>query len=195
MKKRKRHDSPELVTHPRYGASTISSGLSVPEDVIRQGFWRNQGDWLFPESVLIADPSKQNYSVFPRAYYVDVLRNCRKCERRFIFFAREQRYWFETLRFYVDADCVDCPVCRRDSQVTRRRLRRYSDLLQKAAPSDRELMSLVDDGAYLLTNGTLRRLDRIGQLKNEALKHIPDYKGIVELVKAITAARNADSAP
>ena len=106
-----------LVPHGRYGARPIPSGLTVPEAEIRRGFWRHDREKLFPESVLLADVAKQNYAIYPRKYYVDMLRRCQGCERPFIFFAREQRHWYETLRFHVEADCVHCPTCRHDMRA------------------------------------------------------------------------------
>jgi hypothetical protein len=125
-----------------------------------------------------------------------VLRHCRTCHRPFIFFAAEQRYWFETLRLFVDADCVHCPACRRESQTTRRRLRRYSDLMAKGADATRkELMFLVDDATYLLERGVLRNLNTVGALKNRAQKQIADYPGVELLVQAVGAAREKQSLP
>ena len=181
----------DLVPHPRYGAAPQASGLEYSEGQIRAGFWRHQREHLFAESVLVADASKQNYSVFPCEFYVDVLRTCRDCSRPFIFFAREQRYWYETLRFSTDADCVLCSPCRRDARSVRRRLRRYSDLRHKQTKSPKDLMFLVDDGAYLVARGVLRNLSTLGQLKNEALKAIPDYRGTAALVQALAHARAA----
>jgi Probable zinc-ribbon domain len=181
----------DLVPHPRYGSAPHVSGLTFSEGLIRAGFWRHQREQLFVHSVLVADATKQNYSVFPCEFYVDVLRTCRNCSRPFIFFALEQRHWYETLRFSIDADCVLCSPCRRDARSVRRRLRRYSDLRQKPLRSDRELMFLVDDGAYLIARGVLRNLSTLGQLKNEALKRIPEFRGTSKLVEALTHARAA----
>lgn len=178
-----------VVPHPRYGAAPRPSGLVVPEDDIRHGFWGLGQATIFPETVLRADTSVQNFSMYPRDYYVDILRKCRSCNRPFIFSAREQRYWFETLRFYVDADCVDCVDCRRASRSIQRRLRRYSDLFAKDVISRKELMFLVDDAAFLVTHGTLKNLDNVGSVKNRALKMIPEYPGIAALIAAIHAAR------
>lgn len=50
-------------------------------------------------------------------------------------------------------------------------------------------MSLVDDAAYLLQRGVLRGLSRLGQLKDKAIKHIPDYAGTKALVVALSNAR------
>jgi hypothetical protein len=181
------------VPHPRYGSAPRPSGVRISESELRDGFWRLHGDTLFPETALIAETNKQNFSICPREYYVDVLRSCRTCHRQFIFFAKEQRYWFETLRFFVDADCVHCPDCRRESRTVQRRLRRYSDLFAKNEPTRKELMFLVDDGTYLLAHGVLKNLSNLGSVKNRAMKDIPEYPGIACLAEAIKAARYAQS--
>jgi hypothetical protein len=189
MATRKPRLPPGIVPHPRYGCAPIASGIDIPHDTLRRGYWRHQGERMFPESALLADPTRQNYTVIPRSCYVDVLRDCRTCRRPFIFFAREQRYWFETLRFYVDADCVHCPDCRRQSRALQRRLRRYSDLRRRIRPTPAELRSLVDDATYLLVHGVLRDLSTLGRLKNRALEAIPEYAGTQRLGDAIAAAR------
>lgn len=186
--------SGQYVPHPRYGASPRPSGVQIPETDLRRGYWRLRRETLFLETALIAETTKQNFAVYPRKYYVDVLRSCRTCHRPFIFFAREQRYWYETLRFFVDADCVRCPDCRRDSRAVHRRLRRYSDLFAKAEPTRKELMFMVDDGIYLLAHGVLKNLHNLGAMKNRAMKEIPDYPEVACLAEAIKAARQAQSA-
>jgi putative zinc ribbon protein len=139
--------------------------------------------------VLLARTEEQNYAVFPRRYYVDVLRTCGSCARHFIFFAKEQRYWFETLKFFVDADCVLCPDCRRESRSIQRRLRRYSDLMKRETRAEDELQVLVDDATYLFERGVLRNVAALGALKNEALRSIPGYLGTVTLAQALAKAR------
>ena len=65
MAKRKRPAAQDMVPHPRYGAVPIASGLTIAEAEIRHGHWRYGQGAMYPESVLIADTSKQNYSVSP----------------------------------------------------------------------------------------------------------------------------------
>lgn len=180
-----------FVPHPRYGSESIPSGLSIPAGQIAWGHWRYERDSIFPESVLRADTSKQNYSIYPREYYVDIRKQCRECERRFIFFAKEQKHWFEVLKFYVDADCVLCPECRRKSQTIRRRLKRYSDLMQKPDRSKKDYMVLVDDATYLLGERVVRDLGRLGRLKNEAMRYIPEYPGMAQLQDMLKRVRGA----
>ena len=175
--------------HPRYGTEPIPSGYKVDEDKIRRGHWRLSGDRIFPETVLAANTEKQNYALYPRKYYVDVERICRTCHRAFLFFAREQRYWFETLRFFVDADCVFCPQCRRESRAIHRRLRRYSALYANPAPSRKDFMFLVDDAVFLVEHGVLKNLSNVGAMKNRAAKAISEYPGLERLCAVLEDAR------
>jgi hypothetical protein len=179
----------DIVRHRRYGSAPRPSGLRVPEEEIRKSFWRYRGERLFPETAIAADVSKQPLSIGPRFYYVDMLRECRSCHRPFIFFALEQRYWYETLGFVIDADCVLCPDCRRESQALRRRTRRYSDLVRKQDLTPKELQFLVDDAAFLFTKGVLKNTNPLGHLKNRALKMIPDYPGVQALAQLLANAK------
>jgi hypothetical protein len=193
MGKRTNKTRPELVPHPRYGSAPRPSGISVAEAEIRNGFWGLRHDEIYPETVLVADTSRQSYCIYPRRYYVDILRHCRQCGRDFLFFALEQKYWFETLQFYVDADCVYCPECRRQTQTLRRCLRRYSDLRRKADLTRKELMTLVDDAAFLLTRGVLRDINTLGRIKNRALREIAEYPGVQQLAELLAKTRAAEA--
>jgi hypothetical protein len=145
--------------------------------------------WLKrPGAAKPANPENQNYALYPRKYYVDVERICRICHRPFLFFAKEQQYWFETLRMFVDADCVRCVECRRESRAVQKRLRRYSDLCAKPAPSRKELMFMVDDAIFLVERGVLKNLSNVGAMKNRAVNAIPEYPGLRLLVAALHAA-------
>ena len=33
---------------------------------------------------------------------------------KFCIFAQEQKYWYEDLGLYVDADCINCFACRKE---------------------------------------------------------------------------------
>jgi len=179
-----------LVKHPRYGAQPLRSGLVVAEEEIRHGHWRYQGSQIFPDTVLAANVALQNYCLYPRRYYVDMLKECRRCGRPFIFFAREQRHWFETLRFYVDADCVECPECRSAFRLVQRRLRRYSALLRKTPIVRKELMILVDDALFLFRQGVVRDLSALGMIKNRAVEMIPEYPDLRVLEEALREAHD-----
>ena len=162
-----------LVPHPRYGATVIPSGQGIGGDAVRESFWRYANETIFPESAIRADVSRQNRSVFPRGCYVDTLKRCRKCERPFLFFALEQRHWFEVLGFWIDADCVLCPECRAVDQRLRRHFRRYSERITCPDLTDRQLETLLADAVHLAECGVLKDRDRLRRLRTLARRRIP----------------------
>src|SRR6185503_1988181 len=135
--------------------------------------WRHAGGKVFPRSAIPANVARQNYTVFPRRYYVDTLKQCRTCQRPFIFFAREQQYWFEELGFFVDADCVHCVECRKSEQQIRQTLKRYSQAAGRGDLDDEALATLIEDAVFLFEAGVLRDEQRIRRLRNLARKRIP----------------------
>ena len=188
MKKAKRSPAPDVVPHPRYGSEPLASGVrGISLEEILRGYWAYKIEEIYPESVLIADTSKQNYSVFPRECYVDMRRTCRSCKRPFIFFAAEQKHWFEVLRFYVDADCVHCPACRVQRRAAKQAVEHYAELITISQPNQDELQQLVDASVALLSQGILksRSRSRLGHIKNMAFKQIPAYSGTLALAQAL----------
>jgi hypothetical protein len=120
-----------LVKHPRFGTTIRPSGADVDAQAVRKSFWRYSSEKkIFPETAIPANTQKQNYSMFPCVWYVDVLRTCRDCGRPFIFYAVEQRRWYEVLGFKLNANCVRCPECRKTDQTLRRRFQRFSKAVQ-----------------------------------------------------------------
>ena len=176
----------DFVPHPRYGSTPTRSGVrGFTGQEIADSHWQYDVATLYPESVLVADTSRQNYSMYPRPFYVDMRRTCRSCSRPFIFFAAEQKHWFEVLQFYVDADCVHCPECRQQRIAAKREFQRYTALVSIEKPSVAELKLLVNLTVSLLAQGVLKNRTRLGQLKNTALKQIPAYSGTLALVEAL----------
>src|SRR5215467_13122347 len=121
MSKKKRSTPTNLVKHPRFGTTIRPSGADVDGETVRKSFWRYSRETIFPETAIPADLRKQNYSMSACKWYVDVLKTCRDCNRPFIFYAVEQRHWYEVLGFKLDANCVRCPECRKTDQTLRRR--------------------------------------------------------------------------
>ena len=67
-----------------------------------------------PAGAVRGDPRRQLFCCeVPRYFYVDVDRTCRDCGAPFVFSAREQKHWYETLGFRLDASAVRCLPCRR----------------------------------------------------------------------------------
>ncbi|HYN43332.1 MAG TPA: zinc-ribbon domain-containing protein [Thermoanaerobaculia bacterium] len=67
-----------------------------------------------PAGAVRGDPRRQLFCCeVPRYFYVDADRTCRDCGAPFVFSAREQKHWYETLGFRLDANAVRCLPCRR----------------------------------------------------------------------------------
>lgn len=64
-----------------------------------------------------ADISKQDYTVCPRHWYVDAIFKCVDCGTEFLFSAKEQHFWYEERRFYVDSYPKRCPDCRKKERA------------------------------------------------------------------------------
>ncbi|HSC94291.1 MAG TPA: zinc-ribbon domain containing protein [Burkholderiales bacterium] len=83
-------------------------------------------------------------------HYFDARRVCRKCGRPFLFFAEEQKHWYEALMFPLEADCLDCPPCRKDEQRLRAIRQKYDALLAKRIRTQAETLELVECGLFLV---------------------------------------------
>lgn len=178
----------EVVPHPRFGSESKPSGYNFTEFRIRGSFWGYADEKLFISSAIPADTSKQNYTVLPREYYVDILKLCRGCKRRFIFFAKEQKHWFEELGFFVDADCVRCTQCRVEDRKLKLIFQRYSVTVSKEQLSDTKLAELIVDAISLWNSKILRNENTLRRIKNSDLKQIPSFectKSISNLVDSL----------
>lgn len=157
-----------LVEHPRYGAAPIRSRENFSEWEVREAFWQygpltHERKILFPETAFRADLSRQTYCCSPRMLYVDMAKVCRTCGRWFIFFALEQKYWYEELGFHVDADCVHCQDCRHETHVLKTRVERYGVLTgqtEKTVEDWDELSQIADalwEAGYIRKPETLQK--------------------------------------
>ena len=82
--------------------------------------------------------TKQSFSIYPRSLYVDIEENCEVSKRPFLFFAKEQKYWFETLGFWIDAHCTRCVDCREQDHEIKAMQREYQSLVSKSTRSEAE---------------------------------------------------------
>lgn len=189
MAKRKRASG--LVPHPRYGAESVASGEGLSEATVRASYWGYHDAVLYPESAIVADWRRQNFSTFPRGTYVDLRERCRDCGREFLFFAREQKHWYEELGFYVDARCVRCPACRKTEGTLRRRFTRYAEAVAKRELDDAELLTALGDALFVWEAGLLRDAGKLRRWKNLAVRRLPAAKVTAQLVATVASLRSA----
>tara|TARA_B100002049_G_scaffold235697_1_gene220651 strand:- start:1829 stop:2110 length:282 start_codon:yes stop_codon:yes gene_type:complete len=71
---------------------------------------------------------------------------CEIYGRPFIFYAQEQKHWFEDLGFWIDAHCTRCVECRKKDQGTRFMHKRYQELIvlkERTNPQSKELKQIA----------------------------------------------------
>ena len=196
--RRARHSSvvlpPDLVAHPRerqMSRRTHGRAAHMSAADIHAKTWYLHGETVIAETAVFANVALQNCPLFPRAIYVDLLKQCDTCHRPFLFYANEQRFWFETLRIPVDADCVNCPPCRKRAHRVKGCLDRYAKTLHAPRLDAKAMKTFVDDTLFLLEEGLVRNLSRLGAIKNRAQRELAAYPGTQRLAQALARAHEA----
>ncbi|MGI0118297.1 zinc-ribbon domain containing protein [Zooshikella sp. RANM57] len=161
MSKKRKTKYREYVTHPRYGDKPIYSGATFPVEKILRAHWQYKADSIFPETAIEADISKQNYSTYPICIYVDIEKKCVQCQRWFIFYAQEQKYWLEYLGFYVDADCTKCIDCRKKEQSIKFLIHEYEVLVKKSNRTEPETSKLKNIALELFQLGYIKNQNKL----------------------------------
>jgi hypothetical protein len=95
-------------------------------------------------TAILANLSRQSAATVAVTHYFDLDRICRDCRRPFIFFAEEQKYWYEVLQFSLNFDCVRCVPCRKRQQSIARLRRRYEELCHVSERSLEEVLEMAD---------------------------------------------------
>jgi hypothetical protein len=107
----------------------------------------------------------------PRYFYLDQDKACVQCGNDFIFSAKEQKYWYETLKFNFNSIAIRCPRCRKARRTE-------SGLRAQIAAAREALQSSPEDPTHLLA--LAESITRYHQLTGEG-----------DLNAAISAARKA----
>ncbi|HEV2845685.1 MAG TPA: zinc-ribbon domain-containing protein [Thermoanaerobaculia bacterium] len=111
--------------HPLYGEIPLVEVVRQdPGGEVRYLDYDRDYSPPIPQGAVRGDVAKQHFCPIchvPRYFYVDQERPCVECGRDFVFSAREQKYWYEDLRFHFDSVAIRCPECRR-KQRTRKTL-------------------------------------------------------------------------
>ncbi len=134
----------ELVNHPRFKNPKDGKVKIIPGDL-----------------------SKQKQVTYPQrnfTEFADVKKECRKCKRFFYFFAEEQKYWYEELKFSPSAECVFCPECRQARNKVKKLQKEY-ELLQKIAePSPGEIRRFRIIAKTLIKLGCMKDRSKVNKL-------------------------------
>jgi len=152
------------VPHPRFGNKPMNNAGVHSDEKVKQSYWQYSYEKFFRQSAIVADISKQNHSGYPRKLYVDIEKRCITCSRDFIFFAKEQQYWYEVLGFYIDLDCIKCIECRKAEHKIKEKALRYEELIKKKNRTNRELKDLKYVAYDLYEIGYLKNKSKLAQI-------------------------------
>ncbi|MEL6108529.1 MAG: zinc-ribbon domain containing protein [Planctomycetota bacterium] len=186
----------QFADHPRYGRRPNVSGLNPsPMDRNVRLHWNATShkeivsqyqavvgkEWPYgdcseycdrtrriPNTAITADLSRQTPATVSVTHYFDLERQCRDCSRPFIFFAEEQRYWYEELGFGLESDCVRCADCRKRQQGIARHRETYESLFHVANKTDKQTLEMADACLWLIEQDvfTTRQTERVRMLLN-----------------------------
>lgn len=189
------------VEHPRYGRRPFLTGLN-PETVFGGDtflHWHAKPGVRVPNTAIEADLSRQTPATIPVTHYYDEKRVCRDCGRMFLFFATEQKYWYEELGFGLVSDCVRCFPCRRQQHGLARKRERYEELFHVTEPSVEESLELADCSLSLVEAGEFhpRQIERVRMHLNR-IRRSSDAAALVvcnELLARVAAFENRPIPP
>ncbi|MDB2685584.1 zinc-ribbon domain-containing protein [Mariniblastus sp.] len=184
----------DIVEHPRYGKRVRPGRRDVSESVVRSSYRGYRNAMIYPESTINATVSEQNLGPMEsRSFYVDILETCRDCQRPFLFFAVEQKYWYETLKFHIDAECTRCAECRKEIQHDRKVFAAFSRLVVQTTFTDEQLSILAENAIVLWRQGRIKNLHTLNRIKNLVLRQIPNSEVASEILE-LTKLKNIESA-
>jgi Probable zinc-ribbon domain len=169
-------DYSKFVAHPRYGQQPKITGLN-PDNDYWAGVhlhWHSPVDCRIPKTAIPADLSLQAPATIQVTHYFDVTRKCRDCGKPFIFFAEEQKFWYEILGFGLESNCVRCVPCRNKQQGISQAQQRYETLFHITERTFDQNLEMADYCLLLIEAGVFhaRKLQSVRMLlknKNEKL--------------------------
>lgn len=104
---------------PLFGNIPLIHHSNIGLDGKTYPWWEYDPDYEppMPAGAVRGDVKKQNYCPAhhnPKYFYVDEDHECIQCGNHFIFKAKEQKYWYETLKFNFSSIPIRCLQCRRE---------------------------------------------------------------------------------
>ena len=180
----------DFVEHPRFGRYPHVTGLN-PETDLTTGrpFLHWNATERIANTAVEADLSRQSPATVPVTHYYDVKRACRDCGRPFIFFAQEQKHWYEELGLPLEADCVRCVPCRKRQHGIAAKRERYEDLFHVQARTPAENLEMADCCLALVEEGLFntRQTGRVRQLLKQVERQIGPTAASESLRKRLAA--------
>ena len=145
------------VSHPLYGRRPRVSNEPIHIDRHEQFCMvsRCGAGKIFKNTAIKADMELQKGSHYLVKYFFDEDKTCIHCKRPFIFFAAEQKYWFDQLHFNIATRGQVCGECRAFAGEQKLLKLRYDQLLDRSQLTNEQTLemaqvclSLVESGVF-----------------------------------------------
>lgn len=185
------------VEHPRFGREPRLTGLNIESSHVDSSNTDVFVHWhpgRIPNTAVPADVSKQVGATIQVTHYYDLDRTCRKCNRPFIFFAEEQKYWYEELKLPLEADAVNCVPCRRKIRELQALKARYQELYHadRSETATYEMVEaalvLVEEGIFQVT--VLEKLKGMVRQVAEPKGDTARFETIIDQLEALKRYRD-----
>lgn len=165
-----------FVEHPRYGRQPRFTGLNPQTNFDSHTFlhWHSPQNCRIENTAIAADLKKQSSATVPVTHYYDVERQCRDCNQMFIFFAAEQKYWYEELKFPLESDCIRCFPCREKQRNIAHTLKQYENLFHVADRTSEQTLMMTECCLYLIENNVFDFTPKQTQRIHMLLNTVPD---------------------
>lgn len=184
----------QYVDHPRYGKSPrytdvdpdrndwnvhVHPNTGIMSDAVIAHLRHTWGGWPpswfpterpipVPGTAIEADTSRQVFCPVAVTHYYDLDVVCVGCQRHFIFFADEQKFWYEELQFDLGSIAVRCCECRQQERWIANQKKQYEALCRVADRTSEESLQIAECCLTLMEQGIFhpRQTDHIRQFLN-----------------------------
>ena len=153
---------PPTYAHPLYGNIPLierrvrtSSGESVWQEF--DPTYRPP----LPRGAVRGNPERQNYCRAhhePKYFYVDETHTCVQCRLQFVFTAKEQKFWYETLQFNFNSQAIRCRNCRKQRRTDAALRQQIATALKRLSEHPADPHTLLE-----LATATVRYRERTGE--------------------------------
>ncbi len=196
VKKTTKKEFDSYSDHPRFGKYPHFTGQN-PHNDFAGGIhlhWHSTPESRIPNTAIAADIARQHPSMYPVTHYYDEKRICTVCDKSFIFFAQEQKYWYEDLKFPLEVACTRCVYCRKKTQWIARNKARYDELFHKNDKSADEALEMASCCLSLIEEGyfTKKQEKQVRTLiKSVNMQHTQRYAELLKRLDALKASEVA----
>jgi hypothetical protein len=120
--------------------------------------------------VIVGKPGLQTFCDWPPYLaYFDKTYSCTDCHTKFIFSAKEQQYWYEELKFWVQSyprQCLACRRKRREKNVAAQTLQKKLEQLELHLQEPLHLLDIAS--LYLKIGSYHKAVEYVSKAQNRA---------------------------